>query len=306
MSLDLFSQIIVIFLLAAAGYAARKRSMINDQIQTGLSSIVLSISVPASILAAANMDMDPRQLNNIVVILVGALVYFIVALALGMLLGRLLWLNPKQQVIFTNLVGFSNAAFIGYPIIKIFLPTTGIFLASFFVLVFNLCFFTFGIGRTAGQTRFSLRSIFGNINTLACFIMVALYFLQLKLPSPLQTTLETLGNLSTPLSMLVIGSMLANIRIKDLFTTPSLYLSTALRLLILPTITFLIVRGLALPGQAATVLLIMSGLPSASLTVIAAEKYSCEPLYASKGVLLSTLLFLGTIPYIAFLQAFLA
>lgn len=305
MSLELLNQIIMIFSLAAVGYGARKKGMLNNELQAGLSAIVLGVSVPASILASANMDMEPAQLSAVGIIFAGAVLYFICSLALGALLGRLLKLSKKQQVIFTNLVGFSNVSFVGYPIISIFLPETGIFLASFFVLAYNFFFFTFGTARTSGQTKISYRSIFGNFNIIVCFIMLALYLLQIKLPTPLQGTLELLGGTSTPLSMIIVGSMLASIRLRDLFTTPPLYLSTLVRLLVLPTITFFVVKGLALPVDAATVILVMTGLPSATLTVIAAEKYNCEPVFASKGVLLSTLLFLLTVPYIAFLQGFL-
>lgn len=305
MSLSVINQIAVIFLLAVAGYFARRFNIINAQVQMGLSSLVLSLALPASILAAANKPLDPANTSTIVTVLVGAILYFAVSILLMRLLFKPFKLQKTEKTIAVLLCCFSNAGFMGLPILSIFLPANGVFFGSFFVLVFNVVFFVYAATVTSAKGKISPAAIFGNINNIASVVMIVLYLLQVRLPSPIQGTLDILGSLTTPLSMMVIGSMLATIKIRQLFATPALYVVAALRLFLFPTAIFLILQALAISGPAATVLLIISGLPSASMTVMQAEKDNCAPEFASKGVLLTTLLFLLSMPYLAFLQSML-
>lgn len=301
----LISQLVVIMLLAGAGYLARKLDIINQKVQLGLSAIVLNIAIPCSILSSANKPYDPAHLGSILGIVIGAVIYYVGCILIFTLLTKVIRLPKAQGTIFTLLAMFANVAFIGYPIISIFLPDSGVFFASFYVLVFNVFFFTYATAKTSGKAKLSPAAIFGNINTIAAALMIVLYVVQVRLPAPLQTTLELLGNLATPLSMLVIGSMLATIKIRQLFATPLLYLLSFLRLLLIPLITFGALKLLGISGTVATVLLIMSALPSASMTVMVAEQNKFEPEFATKGVLLSTILFVFTLPVVAVLHGFL-
>lgn len=305
MSPELLNQIILIFILAAVGYLSRKKDIITGSVQFGLSSIVLNVALPCSILASANKPYLPESIAQIGIVLLGAVLYFVLTILAMTGLTKAMRLPHEQGAVTTLLVAFSNSAFIGYPVISIFLPDTGIFYASFFNIIFNVMFFTYGIASLSGKGKITAAGVFGNINNIASVVMILLYLLQFKMPTAIQNALEMLGGMATPLSMLVVGSMLGTIRLRQLFTTPLLYLVSFLRLLALPTLVFLVLRLLGIGGAAGTVLLIISGLPSASMTVMAAEKTGTQPEYASKGVLLSTLLFLATVPYLAFLQGLL-
>lgn len=301
----LFTQIAMIFILALVGYIARKAKVLNPQIQGGLSAVVLNIAMPCAILSSANMDLDPSRMASVLRVFGSAMVFFLVSIFLFKSVARLLKMDKGHSIIFTSLGAFPNTAFIGFPIISIFLPDTGVFYASIFTIAYNLYFFTFGTAQISGQTKFSFRSIFGSINTVASFLMVILYLVQFKMPTVVQTSMEMLGGLATPLSMLVIGSMLASFKFKELFTTPSLYLVSFLRLLAVPTAIFAVLKLLGWPTEVSVVIFVMTALPCGSMTVIAAEQYGTEPLYASKGVLLSTLLFAGTLLYVALMQTML-
>lgn len=301
----LLNSLVMIFLLVIIGYIARKAKLFNDQLQAGLTALVLNISVPAAILKSANAPLETENLISILWVVAGGFAYFFVAMLLAVAIAKLLRLPSKQGTVFSYLVTFSNVAFIGYPIIRIFLPETGEFYTSFFIITFNLVFYTYGIARMAGTKGFSPASLFKNLPTLATFLMIILFLLQVKLPLPVQNTLGMLGDMSTPLSMLVIGSMLASARLRELFITPLLYLASFLRLLVLPTLMFATIKLLGPPQEAAIVLLVMSALPSASMTAIVAQQYDCEPQLASQGVLQSTLLFAGSLFYVVFLAGLL-
>jgi predicted permease len=304
MSQALVNQIIMIALLVAVGYAANKAGVLGDQTQRALSNIVINITIPAMILSSANMPYDPDTLDTILWILGGAIVYFPLAALLCTFLAKLLKLPQKRGATFICLIVFANVAFIGYPVIVTFLPEKGIFLTSFFVAVFNIVQFTYA-QRLISNQKGSLRSILTNMPTIAAVLMLIFYIAQIKLPGALQNTLNTLGNMSTPLSILTIGSMLAGIRLREVFTTPLSWFITVMRLILIPTAIFAVLKLLPVPLESATVLLLVSALPSANTTALFALKYDSDYPLATQAILQSILLFMGSVFYVSFLISLL-
>jgi predicted permease len=300
---ELINQIITMFLIAGIGYFARKKKIITPEIQGGISSIVLTIVVPCVILASSNSPLEYEYISIIGILLLGGSIYYIVSIFFMGRFLKLLRIEKKKRSVLTMLTVFQNIGFIGFPVIAIFLPKMGVFFASIFCMIFNIFFFSYSAICTSG--RLSLRRILGNINNIASMLMLIIYFTQFKFPTPILTTLEMVAAINGPLSMLVIGSMLANIKLKQLFSTPILYLSIFLRLAAIPTIVFFILRKLNISGITGTEFLIISGLPSASTVAMVADKEKAEPELAARGVLLSTFFFGVTLPYLAFLQSLL-
>lgn len=305
MSQELFNQLVVIFLLAGIGFAARKGGIISAELQKGLSGVVINISVPCTILASASNPMAEGSAAIMLWIVGFGLVYHIAALFAGMGLGRALRLGPERRPVFACLLAFPNAAFIGFPIISVFLPETGILYASLFNITYNLVFFSLGTLFMSGEKKVSVKNLLGSIPTIASLLMVVLYVAQLKFPAPLQNTLAMVGGTSTPFSMIVIGSMLASVKIRELLAAPVLYLLSFLRLLVIPTAVFGLLWLLPVPAAAALVLVLMCGLPSGALTAIAAENHGKEAAFASAGVVHTTLFFAATVAWVAFLIGFI-
>jgi predicted permease len=296
----LINQIAVFFLLAGAGYAARRLKVITGQLRLGLSALIMQVALPSAILEASQKPAEASNTAVILTVLAGGAIYYVFAIPLSAGLARLFKLEKKKGIIFVMLAVFQNVAFMGYPIISIFLPEQGVFFASFFVMLYNAVFFTYGTQRMSGK-RVSLRSVL-NPAVVATLLMALFYLAQIKFPAPVSGALGLLGGLSTPLSMLAIGAMLADMPIKEIFSAPILYLMAFLRLVAIPAAVFLALKALGIGGAAGTVLLVMSCLPSGNLIAIAAAREECEPELAAKGVLLSTLLFLLTVPCVAVLQ----
>lgn len=308
MSLQALNQIGVLFLLAAAGYFARKKGVVIPAAQSSLSALVVNVSVPAAILASADMPLRNDLVTGVGVIFIGASLHYIIAL----LLMRAAFLPIKTDRITRNVVTslavFANVGFIGFPVISIFLPETGIFYASIYTAVFNLFFFLWAPRALSEEKKpFSVKSLLGNINILAVAVMVPLFFLQIKLPFVLGETLSLLASLSVPVSMIVLGSMLGGFRLRELFSTPGLYVVAALRLFLFPLATFFVLKALALPQELATVLLVIGGVPCGTMTAMLATQNGSADAgnFAAKGVLLTTLLFGVSITFIVFLQGLL-
>ena len=123
----------------------------------------------------------------------------------------------------------------------------------------------------------------------------------ITIPSPILRTLSYLSGCMLPVSILIIGSILAGVNIRTIFTKLTLYYS-GLRLLAIPLVTLLICRMLGTPELVTGVSVLLAGMPAGSTTAILAEKYDGDAVYASGCIFVSTLLSLVTIPALSVLM----
>ena len=139
-----------------------------------------------------------------------------------------------------------------------------------------------------------------NIGVIACIAAMLLYFLQTPVPSFLQAFITNLGNLTAPLSMMIIGASLAQMPLKELFLDKKLLLFSLVKLLLLPAVWMIMVNRVAeqeiLRGG---VCLVMMATPAGSMTAMLAQQYGGDYETASRGVALTTVLSVITMPLLA-------
>lgn len=143
-----------------------------------------------------------------------------------------------------------------------------------------------------------LKKIF-NIGVIACIAAMLIYFLQIPIPSFLQAFITNLGNLTAPLSMMIIGASLAQMPLKELFLDKKLLLFSLVKLLILPAVWMLMVNRVAEQEILRGVCLVMMATPAGSMTAMLAQQYGGDYETASSGVALTTVLSVVTMPILA-------
>ena len=138
-----------------------------------------------------------------------------------------------------------------------------------------------------------------NIGVIACIAAMLLYFLQIPVPSFLQAFITNLGNLTAPLSMMIIGASLAQMPIKELFLDKKLLLFSLVKLLLLPAVWMIAVNRVAEQEILRGVCLVMMATPAGSMTAMLAQQYGGDYETASRGVALTTVLSVITMPLLA-------
>lgn len=138
-----------------------------------------------------------------------------------------------------------------------------------------------------------------NIGVIACIAAMLLYFLQTPVPSFLQAFITNLGNLTAPLSMMIIGASLAQMPLKELFLDKKLLLFSLLKLLLLPVVWMIMVNRVAEQEILRGVCLVMMATPAGSMTAMLAQQYGGDYETASRGVALTTVLSVITMPLLA-------
>jgi len=308
----LLSIILTLFILMVCGFACRKFSIINNASSKGLSQLIISIGQPAMIIAAlANAEYSEENLTIAwqVTLISFAMHTLLALMAFGIC--RLLKKNPDQIKIFEFSLVFGNCGFIGFPILDSILEPimgkgAGSFMGAFYVISFHLFLWTWGIiilARGREDIRMTPKKAFFNYGTIPCAIGVALYLFKPVFDVTaefdfLGKSLDYLGNLCTPISVLITGALLATLPLKKIFTNSRIYLHSAIKLLALPLIFCVLAKLCGLDHTYILMITAMAGVPSAATITMLAELYEIEPAYASQTVGVSSVLSTATLPLV--------
>ncbi|MFB0921571.1 MAG: AEC family transporter [Oscillospiraceae bacterium] len=298
----LFQQMIILLILMLVGYICYKVRMLTDDTCKMLSSIVLNIANPALILYAS-MGTETKIQGTELAITVGiAFGMFGVLMLVSYVMPIVLKVERKSYGIYRVMTTFSNIGFMGFPLISAVYGTGALLYASLFSIPYNILIYTYGINAMkkadTAKEKLNLSKVF-NIGVIACILSVAIYLLRITLPQYIISADKYLSDLTAPLSMIVIGASLATINIKKLFIDGRLLAFAALKLVVIPIAGFLLVEQIISDEVLRGVCFIMLATPVGSMTAMLAQQYDGDYEVATKGVALTTLLSVATIPLVS-------
>ena len=299
----LLEQMIVLFILMGIGFFCYKKGIITDEVSRKLSAIVVNIANPALVLTGG-MGEEKISGQELKLTIVISLIMYAALLALAMVLPRLLRVEEKSRGTYRAMTVFSNIGFMGFPVINALYGSSALLYATFFVIPYNILIYTYGVSAIAGRSRekerkgFFLKGIF-NVGFVACIVTIMIYFANLGLPAFVESTLTHLSNLTSPLSMMVIGASLAAIDLRELFTDAKLLLFSAIKLVVIPIIGLWVIRQFVDSELLLGVCLVMLATPVGSMTAMLAQQYEGDYEMASKAVALTTILSVATMPLVS-------
>lgn len=300
----LLQQMVVLFLLMAVGFYCYKKSIITDEVSKKLSAIVVNIANPAMVLTGCMSDdkIHGSELILTAVVMVGI---YVVLLILAQIVPRLLRVEKKSRGTYGAMTVFTNIGFMGFPVVAALYGSGALLYASLFTIPYNVLIYTYGVSsmsvdKNKAKTGSSLKRIL-NAGVIACVITVIVYLLELPIPTFIKNTVTHLSNLTAPLSMMVIGASLATINLRKLFTDVKLLLFSAIKLIVIPVIGVLIIRQFVDNEVICGVCMVMLATPVGSMTAMLAQQYEGDYEMASRGVALTTVLSVLTMPLVAML-----
>lgn len=187
----------------------------------------------------------------------------------------------------------------GYPVLGSIYGKIGILYASVFNIPYNFFAWSFGVMLFSREKDSkSLKKVLLNPGILAVFIGVFLFMFSIKLPKPIYSTFKLVGDMTTPLSMIIIGVMISEIRFKKVFEEASIYYASFIRLILVPALTFLILSLINADPMLRNIAVAVEAMPAAALSAILAQAHDKKPEFASQAVFITTLLSVVTIPLV--------
>lgn len=297
-------QMVVLFLMMTTGYVANKCGIMTQQSEQLFSKLIVNITCPALIINSVTTSARLESTAALFVIFGAAAAYYVMLPFVCKGIVRVLRVPAEQTAEYESMLLYSNIGFMGIPVANAVLGSDSILYLSIFMAVFNISVFSYGTllmqksTGAAGGVSFKKMINPGTVSAVAALL---LYLLEVHLPDIILQPVASLGGVTTPLAMLVIGSSLARQPMRQVLQEKSLCPFTVVRLLVLPVLTLLLCKGLVSDPMLAGVLVLVSAMPVASNIVMICNELGKGSSYISKGVFFSTVFSIVTLPLISML-----
>lgn len=290
----------MIFLLMFAGLLLKRIGIIGEQGKKNITDLVLNLVLPCNIIRSFQIEFSWETMYSF-----GTILIVSVCIQLGcMLLGKLLFGRmPRDQwkCLYYGTV-CSNAGFLGNPIAEGVFGSAGLALASIYLIPQRIVMWSSGISVFSGTKdgKALLKKVLTHPCIVACYIGIFLMLTQIRLPEVLQSTVQSLAGCNTALSMMVVGMILADLKLREM-ADPRVLIYTAVRLILIPVLVWIPCRLLGMDTMVTGVSVLLAAMPAGATTSILAAKYHADSGFATKMIVMSTLASVVTTPIWSFL-----
>ena len=303
--LHIITQMLMIFGIVLVGLFAAKRNLWAGDLDRKLSIFIMNISMPALILASVMGKDLAFENSELISLAVVAVVNYIVLIGLAYLIPHLFKVNKARLGISRFMLAFGNVSFIGYPVCDAVFGSKAVFCASVLNIPFNLLVFTIGVSFINGgkaKSAFSPRLILSPC-VVASLIAVVIAVARNQMPTPVGEWFHLLGALTTPCALLIIGSSLSHIPVRDMLGNRFVYSMTLLRLFILPLAVGGVLALMGINPFVSDVAVVLSAMPVATNGIMLCLQYGKDERVMTQGLFFTTLLSVISIPLVAYLAS---
>ncbi len=290
---------LVLFIYMGVGAYAYYKKIIDDATKKKITSLILKITLPCMIFNSFNRPLTPEVLKQ-------TAMAFVVAsciAALSFILGKFIYnrypAEKKSIMQYCTLV--NNSGFLGLPLVSGVYGDEGLLFASIFIIPNRIMMWTAGISMfEKADFKTQCKNILLNPCIVTVYLGIIRRLINVPIPAFIDTAVSKIGACTSPLSMMIIGTMLVGVKWKELFE-PAVFHFAAIRLVLLPVIALAIMRLLHFDPLLTGVSLILTGMPAGSTSVLLATQYDADATFASRLVVASTVMSLITAPLLMLL-----
>ena len=303
---EVYTQLGILFLLLAFGYFLGKIKVIAAAGIEAFSKFIVKVALPAIIISGMLIPSSTEKLHTAFNIFILSIGTYGLAIVVAISFSKFFIRSAKDQGVYRFAIVFSNAGFMGYPVIQAMLGKEAVFYTAIYNITFNLLLYTLGITlldtSLSKAAKFNFKQLI-NPGVGASIVGLFLFITGLPLPEVLTGSIEYVASLCTPLSMIAIGAMLSSLPISSMFSNKRVYLLSVFRLIILPLLTLVLLKYVLRIDNTwlVAVPVIIAGMPVASNAAMMAQEYDNNAKLASQLILISTLFSCITIPLLMYL-----
>ena len=295
----LLQQMGILFVYMMIGYVACKKEDFDQEFGKKLSWLVVNVANPMLAISAVVNNEEQIAKKDFYVTVLLAICFYAFFLILAQILPRLIGVQKSDIGVYKMMTTFNNIGFMGFPVIAAAYGNGALIYAVPFSIMFNILCYTWGIQTLCGGGEKGNWKRIINIGTISGIISIVLFFMQIPVPKMICSLSAGLSNLTGPLSMLVIGISIAAMELKDLFTDVKLLKFALIKLLAVPVAAMLLVCQVIDNRLICEVFLVMMATPAASMCAMLSQQYGGDYELAAKGVALTTILSVVTMPIVS-------
>ena len=291
-----FQTMLKLFLLLVLGFVLFKCHIFDEYTNKKISALIVNVASPMLIISSiAGVEGGNK---SIVFLMIGAgILMYIGFIILGKIINRIFPFPKKDWPVYECMVVFANTGFMGYPVLLDVFGQEAVFYASLIHMAFNFFVYTYAIMCLTKGDDSEFKLNFKQLLTpgiILIFVGIFIYLFDIQLPSVLMDTINSVGSLTAPLSMMMIGSSLAVYPITDWRS----YVFAFVRLMIVPFVTMIMCRLLHIDPYYANITIITNAMPVGSMVLMLATQYNANVKIVTRNIVVSTLLSVITIPIV--------
>ncbi len=298
----LLEKMLIFLVLMVIGWALAKKGMLDKSSTRAISSLTINVFMCASIIGSGlgmDRDLGLGELGRLllIVFVMQLIGYFVAALVARLFPGE-----RERTPVFELLMSMGNTMFIALPIVQMIYGAAASFYVALSCLPFNVLLYTYGVYRLSKSHDGGVK--LGQILSpplISTLVSILVILLGLPVPGAVRSLISAMSGATMPLSMLVIGASLGSVSLLDAFKNGRLYLVSAVRLLLVPLVTWAVLRLFIADPVLLMTMVIIAACPSAILITVLSIQYGRDAVFAAEGTLQNTALSLVTIPLLLWL-----
>ncbi|MBR3269288.1 MAG: AEC family transporter [Oscillospiraceae bacterium] len=314
----IIQQMSKLFLILCLGAVLAKLELLDVHTKQKLTKLLLYVTTPMMMIDAFYQRMKQvevrEQSDGIQEISVGSLflycfLFYLLLTALSLILVFGIFTPKKDRRLYLFMTIFGNVGFMGFPVVQSVYGSEGLFYAAILNSVFNIIIYTFGIILMSGASSkedsvsgavsgISWKKLLTMPAVICTAVGILIFVFRIHMPKVLSDTCSTLGDLTSPLAMMVVGANLTGMKAKEMLTNLRMNVYVVLRQIALPLVFWVILRQIVSHEVLAPTLLLLSCMPVANTTALFATEYGGNEKLASQGIFLTTLFSLVSFPLI--------
>lgn len=300
LSLLLMQQICQLFLMIFFGFLLVRKKLLKSEDSKVISMIILYVASPCAILNSFMIEFTQDKFIGLGIAFLGAIFVHVIFIPLANLIARVTGFTPIEKA---TLI-YSNSGNLIIPLVGAILGKEWVLYTSGYMVVQTILLWTHAKNLVCNEKTYDFKKIFFNINILAIITGICLFVFQIQLPDIIVGTMDTVGGMIGALAMIVIGMLIGDMNLIDIFREKRTYLIALMRLIVFPLIVVVIFKftGLThLTNDANQILLITTlaaSAPPAAMITQFAQLYNKHPGYASIMNVMGVMFSILTMPFI--------
>ena len=290
---------VVLFIIVILGYVACKLGYMGDKFDKKLSSIVVDITCPLLVLSSVMGDDLPDRTLILPLLGVGFLTY-IILLVFGFWVPRLISKSHDDQGMIGFALMFANVGFICYPIVSSIFGPHAVFYAALLNMPNTFFIFTAGVMLIKGE--YSLKQFNPKVlispAMLGAFLAAIIVALGIHTPDIIARPVTMVGNITVPAALMIIGSSMAKLPLRDIIGSTKVYITALLRLTVVPLSIYFLFKVCGVNDMVNNINTVVIAMPVASFGTMFCLKYGRDPSLITETTFITTLGSIITIPLI--------
>lgn len=293
---------VILFTIVVLGYALCKLGYMGDKFDQKLSSIVIDVTCPALILSSVMGAELPDRSLILPLLGIGFLTY-ILLLVFGFWVPRFVAKSRDEQGMIGFALMFANVGFIGYPIVSAIFGPKAVFYAALLNIPNTFFIFTAGVMLVKGEHNMKSLSakVLFSPAMIAAFVAALMVAFGVRTPDIIARPVTMVGNITIPAALMVIGSSMARLPLKEIIGSPKVYVASLLRLVVVPLSVYFLFRFCGVSDVINNINTVIIAMPVASYGTMFCLKYGRNPSLITEMTFVTTLGAILTIPLITLL-----